>query len=155
MWDVYPEAMAWNIGAVHSDFNFIEQILRSSPQLSVQSWFELELAWAKKLELGWLGWAWRKGQNPSLAWLGLEIIFNLQGELSSGLVKVRFTSWAQLRLGGSEHFKLDPCQILTQIYKMSYFNPCWLKFVIFTSKCKKLKPAWAKKLELGRLSSAW
>ena len=32
MWGVYPEAMAWNICAVHSDFNLVERIWRSSPQ---------------------------------------------------------------------------------------------------------------------------
>ena len=32
MWGVYPEAMAWNVGAVHSDFNLGERILRSSPK---------------------------------------------------------------------------------------------------------------------------
>ena len=32
MWGVYPEAMAWNVGAVHSDFNLGERIWRSSPQ---------------------------------------------------------------------------------------------------------------------------
>ena len=32
MWGVYPEAIAWNVGAVHSDFNFGELIWKSGPQ---------------------------------------------------------------------------------------------------------------------------
>ena len=32
IWVVYPEAMAWNVGGVHSDFNFGERIWRSCPQ---------------------------------------------------------------------------------------------------------------------------
>ena len=32
MWGVYPEAMAWNVGDVHSDFNFGECMWRSGPQ---------------------------------------------------------------------------------------------------------------------------
>ena len=59
---------------------------------SVPSWLELELAQAKKLELGWLGSARRQGQNPSLARLGLKIILNFRAELGSGSEKLRFTS---------------------------------------------------------------
>ena len=43
---------------------------------SVPSWLELELARAKKLELGWLGLARRQSQNSSLARLGLKRIFS-------------------------------------------------------------------------------
>ena len=32
MWGVYPEAMAWNVGTVHSDFNMSEHAWRSSPK---------------------------------------------------------------------------------------------------------------------------
>ena len=32
MWGVYPEAMAWNVGAVHSEINLGERIWRSSPK---------------------------------------------------------------------------------------------------------------------------
>ena len=32
MWGVYPEAMAWNVGAVHSKNNLGERIWRSSPK---------------------------------------------------------------------------------------------------------------------------
>ena len=32
MWDACPEAMAWKVGAVHSDFNLGERIWRSGPQ---------------------------------------------------------------------------------------------------------------------------
>ena len=39
---------------------------------TLASWLGLELARAKKLELGWLGSTWRQSQNPSLAQLGLE-----------------------------------------------------------------------------------
>ena len=28
----YPEAMAWNVGGVHSDFNFGERIWRGGPR---------------------------------------------------------------------------------------------------------------------------
>ena len=52
---------------------------------SVPSQLKLELARAKKLELGWLGSARRQGQNPSLAQLGLEIIQNFRAELGLGL----------------------------------------------------------------------
>ena len=59
---------------------------------SVPSWLELELARAKKLELGWLGSARRQGQNPSLARLGLKRIFNFRAELGSGLLEVKIWS---------------------------------------------------------------
>ena len=32
MWGVNPEAMVWNVSAVHSDFNVGERIWRSGPQ---------------------------------------------------------------------------------------------------------------------------
>ena len=32
MWGVYPEAMAWNVGAVLSEINLGERIWRSSPK---------------------------------------------------------------------------------------------------------------------------
>ena len=32
MWGVYPEAMGWNVGAVHSEINLGECIWRSGPQ---------------------------------------------------------------------------------------------------------------------------
>ena len=32
MLGVYPEAMAWNVDALHSDFNFGERNWRSGPQ---------------------------------------------------------------------------------------------------------------------------
>ena len=32
MWGVYPEAMAWNVGAVHSEINLGERIWRNSSQ---------------------------------------------------------------------------------------------------------------------------
>jgi hypothetical protein len=32
MWGVYPEAMAWNVGAEHSENNLGERIWRSSPK---------------------------------------------------------------------------------------------------------------------------
>ena len=31
-WSVYPETMAWNVGAVHSAFNLGERVWRSGPQ---------------------------------------------------------------------------------------------------------------------------
>ena len=31
---VYPEAMAWNVGAKHSDFNLGERIWRNSPNMA-------------------------------------------------------------------------------------------------------------------------
>ena len=37
MWGVYPEAMDWNVGAVHSDFNLGERIWRKSPR-STEIW---------------------------------------------------------------------------------------------------------------------
>ena len=46
-----------------------------------------ELARAKKLELGWLGSARRQSQNPSLARLGLEQMFDFRAELDSGSKK--------------------------------------------------------------------
>ena len=62
---------------------------------SVPSWLELELARAKKLELGWVGLAQRQGQNPSLAWLGLEIILNFRAEL--GKIEIYELSSARAR----------------------------------------------------------
>ena len=62
----------------------------------------------KKLELGGLGSARRQGQNPSLARLGFKIIWNFWADLDSGSEEVIFTSWARLRLGGSETFELYP-----------------------------------------------
>ena len=59
---------------------------------SVPSWLELELAPAKKLELGWLGSARRQSQNPSLARLGLAQVLNFRAELGSGSEKWIFTS---------------------------------------------------------------
>ena len=32
MWGVYPEAMDWNVGAMHSEINLGECIWRSCPQ---------------------------------------------------------------------------------------------------------------------------
>ena len=32
IWGVYPDAMVWNVGGVHSDFNCGEHIWRSGPQ---------------------------------------------------------------------------------------------------------------------------
>ena len=35
---VYPEALAWNVGAVHSDFKLGERMWRSGPQRANQIW---------------------------------------------------------------------------------------------------------------------
>ena len=55
---------------------------------SVPNGLELQLAPAKKLQLGWLGSAQRQSQNTSLAWLGLYQVLNVQAELGYGSEKI-------------------------------------------------------------------
>ena len=56
-----------------------------------------ELARAKKLELGWLGLAWRQSQNPSLALLGLKQVLNFQAELGSCLKEMEIYELSSAR----------------------------------------------------------
>ena len=95
--------------------------LTGHTQQSVPSWLELKLAWAKKLELGWLGTAQRQRLNPGLARLGLKEVLNFRAKLSSGSNKFwiyevsvaqakkkwRFTRWAWLGLEGRGGFEID------------------------------------------------
>ena len=47
MWGVYPEAMTWNVGAVHSEINLGERIWRSSPKrANLKVHFEICPFWA-------------------------------------------------------------------------------------------------------------
>ena len=83
------------------------------------------------------------------AWLGLGSGKFWISRLSSARVwkKWRFTSWARLGLGESEHFELEPIipiwvkldlfvrnlsQFIQMLTCLSYFNPCSIIFVIFT-----------------------
>ena len=46
MWGVYPEAMAWNVGGVHSDFNFGERIWSSgAKRANLIVNFEISTLW--------------------------------------------------------------------------------------------------------------
>ena len=47
MWGVYPEAMVWNVGAVHSEINLGECIWRSSPKrANLKVYFDICPFWA-------------------------------------------------------------------------------------------------------------
>ena len=65
---------------------------------SVASWLKLELAQAKKLELGWLSSARRPSQNPSLAWIEIENLLNFQAEPSLGSKNFRFFKLSSARV---------------------------------------------------------